>query len=68
MDEADIANEALAGAQARLLAEKERIRNLPKLKSRKYCRNCEAEIPEARREIIKGCQLCVECQMWVESN
>lgn len=30
--------------------------------SRKICVDCDRPIPEKRRELVKGCQRCVECQ------
>lgn len=27
-----------------------------------WCEECDAEIPEKRRELIKGCRYCVHCQ------
>ncbi len=27
-----------------------------------HCQNCEAEIPEARRQAVPGVELCVKCQ------
>ncbi|MFB1085130.1 TraR/DksA C4-type zinc finger protein [Vibrio diabolicus] len=30
--------------------------------SAKECIECDAAIPEGRRQAIKGCQLCVNCQ------
>ena len=38
---------------------KERI---PKGESLTHCEECEAEIPQARREAIPGVRLCVQCQ------
>lgn len=26
------------------------------------CEECAAEIPQARREAVKGCRYCIECQ------
>lgn len=30
------------------------------------CIECGADIPEARQKVIKGCQLCVDCQSYFE--
>lgn len=30
------------------------------------CAECECEIPRPRREAVKGCQLCVDCQQIAE--
>lgn len=27
-----------------------------------WCEECDAQIPEKRRELVKGCKLCVQCQ------
>lgn len=40
-------------------------RNLAKqaaVESAEYCEDCGDEIPEARRQAVKGCQKCVFCQ------
>ena len=34
--------------------------------SAEFCEECGADIPLARREAIKGVQLCVECQSRAE--
>ena len=35
---------------------------LPIGESLTHCEECDVEIPEARREAMKGVRLCVECQ------
>lgn len=35
---------------------------LPKGKSAANCYECDAEIPQARREAVPGVRLCVACQ------
>ncbi len=35
---------------------------LPRGPSLSHCENCDAGIPEARREAIPGVRLCVQCQ------
>ncbi|MEN0108680.1 MAG: DksA/TraR family C4-type zinc finger protein [Pseudomonas sp.] len=35
---------------------------LPKGESLKHCEECDAPIPEARRQAIPGVRLCVACQ------
>ena len=35
---------------------------LPSGESLKHCRECDAEIPQARRLAVRGVQLCVTCQ------
>ena len=45
----------------------ERARSqLPKGESLRNCAECDAEIPQARREAIPGVRLCVECQSEVD--
>ena len=36
--------------------------NIPTGESRKHCEECNAEIPEARRQAIPGVRFCVKCQ------
>lgn len=31
-----------------------------------WCEECDTQIPEKRRELIKGCKLCVQCQGMAE--
>ena len=41
----------------------ERARSqLPSDESLKHCEECDAEIPEARRQAVPGVRLCVDCQ------
>lgn len=41
----------------------QRVRSeLPKGESLSHCEECDAEIPQARREAVKGVRLCIECQ------
>ena len=41
----------------------ERARSrMPRGKSAKTCRECDATIPEARRQAVPGVRLCVACQ------
>ena len=35
---------------------------MPKGPSLKRCEECDAEIPEARRQAVPGVRLCVDCQ------
>lgn len=37
-------------------------RDIPKGESRSHCEECEASIPQARREAMPGVRLCVKCQ------
>ncbi len=32
------------------------------------CKECGEQIPEARREASKGCQLCIDCQQRLEQE
>ena len=36
--------------------------SLPRGESRKRCEECDAEIPEARRQAVPGVRLCIGCQ------
>ena len=35
---------------------------LPKGESLRHCEECDAAIPEARREAVPGVRLCISCQ------
>ena len=35
---------------------------LPRGESLKFCEECGAEIPQARREAVPGVRLCIACQ------
>lgn len=35
---------------------------LPKGESLRHCEECDAPIPEARRQAVPGVRLCVQCQ------
>jgi phage/conjugal plasmid C-4 type zinc finger TraR family protein len=37
-------------------------------KSSLYCCECGEPIPEARREAVPGCSLCIYCQQKKEAN
>ncbi len=37
-------------------------RNLPSGESLRHCEDCDAEIPQARREALPGVRRCVRCQ------
>ncbi len=41
---------------------------LPKGESLTHCEECEAEIPQARREAVPGVRLCVDCQSQHDSE
>lgn len=36
---------------------------LPTGPSLSHCEDCGEEIPEARRLAVKGCKMCIECQL-----
>ena len=36
--------------------------NLPRGESLKNCQECDAAIPEARRDAVPGVRLCIACQ------
>ncbi|MFK7889237.1 MAG: DksA/TraR family C4-type zinc finger protein [Granulosicoccus sp.] len=40
---------------------------LPDGESLEFCEECEANIPQARREAVPGVRLCVTCQSNVDS-
>lgn len=64
-DVIDIANDrAQADLDAALAA---RIVEPVNMESALYCQECDDQIPEKRRELVKGCQLCVHCQSLAES-
>ena len=35
---------------------------LPRGESLHHCESCEATIPEARRKVVPGVRLCIDCQ------
>ncbi len=41
---------------------------LPKGESLMHCEECDALIPEARRNAIVGVRLCIECQAKLDKN
>ncbi len=41
---------------------------LPKGSGLSHCKECEAEIPQARRDVIPGVRLCVTCQEKVDDT
>lgn len=36
--------------------------NLPKGESLRHCEECDAAIPEPRRQAVPGVRLCIKCQ------
>ena len=41
---------------------------LPKGESLRSCEECDAAIPEARREAVPGVRLCINCQAEVDKE
>ncbi len=41
---------------------------LPSGKSLQRCEECDAEIPEARRQAVPGVRLCIKCQAEHDKN
>ena len=41
---------------------------LPSGKSLERCEECDAEIPEARRQAVPGVRLCINCQAEHDKN
>ncbi len=41
---------------------------LPKGESLTHCEECDASIPEARREAVPGVRLCITCQSEVDKK
>lgn len=60
-DEIDIANQAIEEGINRSIYQVQQKANSA-MASKKYCIDCDAEIPEARRLTVKGCQRCAVCQ------
>ncbi len=50
---------AIAAVQAALAKQ----RAIP---SAEFCEDCGEDIPQARRELVPGCQLCIYCQTKAE--
>lgn len=42
--------------------------HLPKGESLSQCEECDAEIPQARREAVPGIRLCVNCQSMLDEQ
>ncbi|MDA8164074.1 MAG: TraR/DksA family transcriptional regulator [Desulfobacteraceae bacterium] len=67
MDEIDIAQnhwELLLSARINNLRQKATGADA----SATECEECGVEIPEARRQAVPGCTLCVDCQEKTEAN
>lgn len=70
-DEMDVIQAANEQFQADALADYRR--NLPEPGRSQgapptHCIDCEEEIPERRRQAIKGCCRCVDCQIIIENQ
>lgn len=46
----------------REVALQKRATTAPKQESAQWCEDCGQTIPKARRELVKGCVTCVDCQ------
>lgn len=42
--------------------------SIPKGESRRRCEECDATIPEARREALPGVRYCVKCQAAMDAD
>jgi len=42
--------------------------HLPKGESLTHCEECDAEIPQRRREVVPGVRLCVSCQEIIDNE
>ena len=60
-DIADVAQERIDAEQAALIASAAAGFRSDE-PSAEYCDFCGVEIPQARRELLPGVQLCVDCQ------
>jgi len=62
MDVIDIASEREDAHRTAVIAAHLAQKKIPQRPSAEHCEDCGADIPEARRLIIPGVLLCVECQ------
>lgn len=62
MDVIDIASEREDAHRAAVIAVHLAQKKTPDRPSAEHCEGCGEDIPEARRQIIPGVVLCVECQ------
>ena len=42
--------------------------SIPRGESLIHCEECDAKIPEARRKVIPGVRLCVDCQSKIDKE
>lgn len=62
MDVIDIASEREDAHRAAVIAAHLAQKKTPDRPSAEQCEDCGGDIPEARRQIVPGVELCVECQ------
>lgn len=62
MDDIDIASEREDAHRAAVIAAHLAQHKKPTRPSAEHCEDCGGDIPEARRVILPGVVLCVECQ------
>ncbi len=66
---ADIIDMANDRAQAELdAAVAACVGNVSTAESAIWCEECDTQIPEKRRELVKGCKYCVHCQGVIEQK
>ena len=64
LEEADMAQLLSVTANADAVA---RVRAaIPKGPSLSHCEECGEEIPEARQLAVRGCRMCIDCQILSE--
>ena len=62
LEESDMAQLLSVTANADAVA---RVRAaIPRGPSLLNCEDCGEEIPEARRKVVMGCRMCIECQTY----
>lgn len=64
-DEIDLAQEINDRLLGDAIAAQQRA--MPRGESATHCEDCEAEIPEARRQAMPGCHRCITCQAELEA-
>ena len=66
MDAVDVVTREQLRAEHRVLAKRKALAAKPVPISATDCVECGDEIPEGRRQAIKGVQLCTQCQTHTE--
>lgn len=66
MDAVDLVTREQLRAEHRYEQQRKAIAAKPVPQSATECAECGDEIPKRRRELIKGVQLCTECQQQTE--